>query len=62
MTVDGLCAGKSHLAIVTDKPQVVERCMRNADCIIPPNVHMAGIVTIEDVLEKVGRAWMLYSA
>lgn len=46
--------GLSHLALVTDQPELVAECMRTgAD--IPPDVHMDGIVTLEDILENVRR-------
>lgn len=44
--------GMSHLAIVTNKPALVAECMRNGRD-IPPDVHMDGIVTLEDILENV---------
>lgn len=43
--------GKSHLAIITDNPSAVERAWSNKR-VIPAHVHMAGIITIEDVIEK----------
>eukprot|EP00946_MAST-07B_sp_MAST-7B-sp1_P003821 g3821.t1 len=44
--------GRSHLAIVCNKPDVVRECLRrNRE--IPVSVHMAGIITIEDVIERI---------
>jgi metal transporter CNNM len=43
--------GKSHLAIITSDPSRVIHALRNHDS-IPVNVHMAGIVTLEDVIER----------
>lgn len=42
--------GKSHLAIVCNSPKDVRKAHK-FDSMIPPNVHMAGIITIEDVIE-----------
>lgn len=44
--------GTSHMAIVCDRPELVEKCMRTGRD-IPPHVHMAGICTLEDILELV---------
>lgn len=44
-------SARSHLAIVCDKPDQVKRALKNNQ-IIPPNVHMAGCIALEDVLEK----------
>eukprot|EP01029_Cantina_marsupialis_P015053 TRINITY_DN329_c1_g1_i1.p1 TRINITY_DN329_c1_g1~~TRINITY_DN329_c1_g1_i1.p1 ORF type:complete len:491 (-),score=129.51 TRINITY_DN329_c1_g1_i1:265-1737(-) len=44
-------SGKSHLAIVTNKPKTVMSCLRTG-AQIPCSVHMAGILTLEDVLER----------
>eukprot|EP00392_Amoebophrya_sp_AT5.2_P000767 g768.t1 len=43
--------GKSHMAIVTNRPDLVKRAWAT-DRQIPVNVHMAGIVTLEDVIEN----------
>ena len=44
--------GRSHLAIVCNQPETVRKCLKsNQD--IPVNVHMAGIITIEDVIERI---------
>eukprot|EP01012_Entosiphon_sulcatum_P062953 TRINITY_DN8971_c0_g1_i1.p1 TRINITY_DN8971_c0_g1~~TRINITY_DN8971_c0_g1_i1.p1 ORF type:complete len:492 (+),score=101.56 TRINITY_DN8971_c0_g1_i1:129-1604(+) len=42
--------GKSHMAIVTDQPQVVDECMR-AGTDIPASVDIQGVVCLEDVIE-----------
>lgn len=42
---------KCHLALVTDKPDLVAEAWRTG-VEIPPDVHMAGIITLEDVIEK----------
>ena len=44
-------AGKSHLALVTSEPERVMEAFRT-DKQIPVNVHMAGIITLEDVIER----------
>ena len=43
--------GKSHLAIITSDPPRVTAALRQ-HTVIPVNVHMAGIVTLEDVIER----------
>ncbi|CAD7948191.1 unnamed protein product [Amoebophrya sp. A120] len=43
--------GKSHIAIVTNRPDLVKRAWAT-ESQIPVNVHMAGIVTLEDVIEN----------
>ncbi|CAD7930979.1 unnamed protein product [Amoebophrya sp. A25] len=43
--------GKSHMALVTNRPDLVKRAWAT-DKQIPVNVHMAGIVTLEDVIEN----------
>ena len=43
--------GKSHLAIITSDPERVISALRTHS-VIPVNVHMAGIVTLEDVIER----------
>ena len=43
--------GKSHLAIVTSDPERVVHSFRT-HTVVPVNVHMAGIVTLEDVIER----------
>ena len=43
--------GKSHLAIITSDPPRVTSALRN-HTVVPVNVHMAGIVTLEDVIER----------
>ena len=42
--------GRSHIALVVDSPRKVTAALKSGR-IIPPDVHMAGIVTLEDVLE-----------
>merc|ERR1712232_1329173 len=42
---------KKHIALVTDKPEVVED-MWKQNKEIPPDIHMAGILTLEDIIEK----------
>ena len=37
--------GKARLGIVTDSVDIVEKCLQNQTQ-IPPNVHMAGIITM----------------
>jgi metal transporter CNNM len=44
-------AGKSHLAIICSDPDKVTYALRN-NRVIPVSVHMAGIVTLEDVIER----------
>ena len=44
-------AGKSHLAIICSDPDRVTYALRNGH-VIPVNVHMAGLVTLEDVIER----------
>ena len=44
-------SGRSHLAIITSDPKRVLEALRS-NTIIPVNVHMAGIVTLEDVIER----------
>ena len=44
-------AGKSHLAIICSDPDKVIYALRNGR-VIPVSVHMAGIVTLEDVIER----------
>jgi hypothetical protein len=44
--------GKSHLAIVADQPDLVRESMRVGKR-IPANVHMMGLLTLEDVMERV---------
>ena len=44
-------SGRSHLAIITSDPNRVLEALRS-NTIIPVNVHMAGIVTLEDVIER----------
>ena len=43
--------GKSHLAVVTSDPERVSEALRTGTQ-IPVNVHMAGIITLEDVIER----------
>lgn len=43
--------GKSHLAIITSDPGRVVSALRSHET-IPVNVHMAGIVTLEDIIER----------
>lgn len=42
---------KCHLALVTNKPEVVAEAWK-AGKPVPPDVHMVGIITLEDVMEK----------
>jgi len=42
---------KCHLALVTSKPEVVAEAWK-AGKPVPPDVHMVGIITLEDVMEK----------
>jgi metal transporter CNNM len=44
--------GRSHLAIVCNQPDLVRDCLK-CDREVPVNVHMAGIITIEDVIERI---------
>ena len=44
--------GKSHLAIVCNKPELVSAAIHDGKE-IPVSTHMAGIITIEDVIEKI---------
>ena len=44
--------GKSHMAIVCNKPEVVLKAISEGKE-IPVSTHMAGIITIEDVIEKI---------
>jgi metal transporter CNNM len=44
-------SGRSHLAIITSDPKRVLEALRS-NTVIPVNVHMAGIVTLEDVIER----------
>jgi metal transporter CNNM len=44
-------SGRSHLAIITSDPNRVLEALRS-NTVIPVNVHMAGIVTLEDVIER----------
>jgi metal transporter CNNM len=44
-------AGKSHLAIICSDPERVTEALRNGFQ-IPVSVHMAGICTLEDVIER----------
>jgi metal transporter CNNM len=43
--------GKSHLAVVVSDPERVAEAFRTGKQ-IPVSVHMAGIITLEDVIEK----------
>lgn len=40
-----------HIALVTNDPEAVERAWDKKEE-IPPDVHMAGIITLEDIIEK----------
>jgi len=42
---------KCHLGLVVNDPEAVEYAWRNG-LEIPPDVHMMGIITLEDVIEK----------
>jgi hypothetical protein len=41
---------RSHLAIVSNDPEAVNRCLKQKKQ-IAVNIHMAGIITLEDVIE-----------
>jgi len=43
--------GQSHLALVCDRPDIVRKAYKEKK-LIPPNVHMSGVITIEDITEK----------
>merc|ERR1719401_3173972 len=43
---------KTHLALVTDDPERVTQAWEKEES-IPPHVHMAGILTIEDIFEQI---------
>ncbi|KAF4745629.1 hypothetical protein FOZ63_007833, partial [Perkinsus olseni] len=43
--------GRSHLAVATDDPERVIQAIHD-DKQIPRNIHMAGIITLEDVIER----------
>jgi metal transporter CNNM len=45
------CSGRSHLAIVTSEPKRVLEAIRS-NTLIPVNAHMAGIITLEDIIER----------
>lgn len=40
-----------HMALVTDSPEVVDKAWQE-NTPIPPDVHMAGIITLEDIIER----------
>eukprot|EP00930_Biecheleria_cincta_P040877 TRINITY_DN27993_c0_g1_i2.p1 TRINITY_DN27993_c0_g1~~TRINITY_DN27993_c0_g1_i2.p1 ORF type:complete len:572 (-),score=120.69 TRINITY_DN27993_c0_g1_i2:40-1755(-) len=42
---------KCHLALVTDMPEAVADAWKTG-ATVPPDVHMVGIITLEDVMEK----------
>eukprot|EP00397_Hematodinium_sp_SG-2012_P021873 GEMP01022628.1.p1 GENE.GEMP01022628.1~~GEMP01022628.1.p1 ORF type:complete len:479 (+),score=94.54 GEMP01022628.1:63-1499(+) len=44
-------AGKSHIALVCSDPKALKKCWRDNQP-VPANVHMAGIITMEDVVEE----------
>lgn len=44
-------ASRCHLALVTNMPDEVKKAW-SENVAIPPDVHMAGIITLEDVIEK----------
>lgn len=46
--------GTSHIGIVTNKPEVLINAMRKGHQ-VPVNVHLAGIITLEDILENIIR-------
>ena len=50
--LETFASGRSHLAVVTNEPERVEEALRKGEP-IPASVHMAGILTLEDVLERV---------
>jgi metal transporter CNNM len=43
--------GKSHLALICSDPERVTQALRTGS-MIPPSIHMGGIVTLEDVIER----------
>jgi len=42
---------RCHLALITSSPEDVTEAWQS-NSVIPPDVHMAGIITLEDVIEK----------
>ena len=44
--------GRSHMAIVCNRPDVVRQCISEGKE-IPVSTHMAGIITIEDAIERI---------
>jgi len=44
-------ASRCHMALVTGQPDIVQRAWSTGEE-IPPDVHMIGIITLEDVIEK----------
>jgi len=43
-------ADRCHIALVTSDPEAVRTAWKN-DSVIPPDVHMMGIITLEDIIE-----------
>merc|ERR1711920_136063 len=44
-------ADRCHIALVTSSPEVVRDAWLN-NKVVPPDVHMMGIITLEDIIEK----------
>ena len=44
-------SGASHMALVSEDAEVVARCLAEGRP-VPPATHLAGLVTIEDVIEE----------
>merc|ERR1711920_31405 len=42
---------KKHIALVANDPEAVEKAWA-ANEEVPPDVHMSGIITLEDIMEK----------
>lgn len=44
-------ADRTHMALITNDPEVVAKAWAEKT-VIPPDVHMMGIITLEDIIEK----------